>query len=200
MFILMKGKFYYNSLKNVKDYIRISRPYNGKVLINVLREHLEPGSTILEIGMGPGKDMDMLIKNYHITGSDLSSVFLEEYRKRQAGADLMILDARTLEIEKTFDCIYSNKVLHHLSKDGLLVSLKRQAKFLNPGGLIMHSFWEGDREDVLSGMRFVYYRIEQLRKIFSGYFEILGIKAYEEELPGDSIWVLAKRKAYQAGD
>lgn len=191
----MKNDFYYNSKKNVEDYIRMARPYNGKELISQLKKYLESGSKILELGTGPGKDMDILVKNYLVTGSDLSQVFLELYRERQPDSDLIILDARTLEITNNFDCIYSNKVLHHLSKEELNESLQKQAKLLNPGGLVMHSFWEGDREDTLSGLRFVYYRLEHLRDIFSRYFDIIGIEAYEEELPGDSLWVLGRRKA-----
>ena len=190
----MSKNFYYGSRKNVEDYIQMAKPYNGKELIRQLKKYLEPGSKILELGTGPGKDMDILLKNYRVTGSDLSPVFLELYRERQPDSNLILLDARTLEITDNFDCIFSNKVLHHLSKEELHLSLKKQAKLLNPAGLVMHSFWEGDREEILSGLRFIYYRLEDLRIIFSRYFDIIGIEAYEEELPGDSVWVLGRRK------
>ncbi len=190
----MEKEFFYNSRKNVEDYIRMAKPYNGKELIHKLKKHLKPGSEILELGTGPGKDMDILLKNYAVTGSDLSPVFLEIYRKRKPEANLMVLDAHRLDIAESFDCIYSNKVLHHLSKTELRESLRKQVKILNPGGLVMHSFWEGGREDILSGLRFVYYRLEDLKDIFSRYFDLIAIEAYEEELPGDSVWVLGRRK------
>ena len=34
------------------------------------------GSTLLELGMGPGKDLDLLKKTYSVTGSDSSKIFV----------------------------------------------------------------------------------------------------------------------------
>ena len=110
--------------KNVADYIRMADGYEGKELVIKLEKYLKAGSTLLELGMGPGKDLDMLIEKYKVTGSDNSQVFLDRYHKMNPKAELLKLDAVTLETEKQFDCIYSNKALHHLTPDELVRSLQ----------------------------------------------------------------------------
>lgn len=186
--------FYYNSKKNVLNYIKMAEPYNGQILINRLKKHLQPGSSVLELGMGPGKDLDILKKLYKVTGSEMSKVFLDLYREKDADADLLLLDAKYPDTQRNFDCVYSNKVLHHLTRDELRRSLQKQSDILYPGGLVMHSFWEGDREEVLSGLTFVYYPASGLEEIFSEYFEIIEVETYSEMFPGDSIWILGRKK------
>jgi len=100
-----------------------------------LREYLPDGTSILELGMGPGVDLDILSEVYQASGSDLSPLFLDRYSVRHPGTDLLLLDAINIETDRTFDAIYSNKVLHYLSKSKLVESLLRQHEMLNPGGL-----------------------------------------------------------------
>ncbi len=49
-------------------------------LLKVLKNYVEKDSKVLELGMGPGKDLDLLSNSYIATGSDSSKVFLELYR------------------------------------------------------------------------------------------------------------------------
>ena len=109
---------YYKDKENVKKYIEMAKGYDGKYLIEILNKYLSEGSSVLELGMGPGKDLNILSKYYDVTGSDYSKLFLDLYREkyRNMKVDLLVLDARTLDTSKTFDCIYSNKVLYHLTK------------------------------------------------------------------------------------
>ena len=51
-----------------------------------LRARLPAGTTVLEIGTGPGKDLDMLLETFEAVGSDYSQVFLDRYRARRADA------------------------------------------------------------------------------------------------------------------
>ena len=55
-------------------------------------------------------------KYYKVTGSDSSQVFVDRYKKLHPEADVFQLDAKSLDINRNFDCIYSNKVLLHLTK------------------------------------------------------------------------------------
>ncbi len=189
----MKKKFYYNEKKNVLDYIRMAEPYNGKVLIEKTETFLTPGASILELGMGPGKDMDQLSLNYKVTGSDLSKEFIDMYKEKNPAAEAYILDAHSIKTDQHFDCIFSNKVLHHLSKKELSESIKRQYEILNARGIVIHSFWEGDREDILSGLRFVYYRKNFLESMFAESFEILCSHIYSEVFPNDSVCIAGRK-------
>jgi len=62
----------------------------------------------LELGIGLGKDFNILKKSYAVTGSDNSQVFLDKYKQKHPDADLLFLDAVTIQTDRKFDCIYSN--------------------------------------------------------------------------------------------
>ncbi len=127
---------FYDDEDNVETYVKMAEGYDGRELVAALRQHLPPGATVLELGMGPGKDLALLAEAFTATGSDRSEIFLRRYRRDHPDADLLLLDAVTLETERCFDAIYSNKVLHHLSVDELRKSLHRQVARLNADGLL----------------------------------------------------------------
>ena len=184
---------YFDERKNVDEYIQMAEGYDGRELIAILAKHLPGGSTVLELGMGPGKDLDLLARTYTVTGSDSSSVFLDLYREQHPAADLLILDAVSLTTARTFNGIYSNKVLHHLAKPDLQRSFARQQELLTDGGLLMHSFWHGAKEEEMQGLRFVYYTEEELLNTVGPGFEIVATDRYQEFEPGDSLYVLLRK-------
>jgi len=142
----------------------MAESYDGAELIKILQKYLPENSTVLELGIGPGKDMDILKKSYTVTGSDNSQIFLDKYKEKYQDADLLLLDAVTLQTDRKFDCIYSNKVLHHLTKEDLAKSLQRQKDVLNSNGIVFHSFWKGNKVENMDGLLFTYYEIEDLKK------------------------------------
>ena len=183
---------FYNTENGVADYIKMADGYDGKELIAELRPHLKSGATVLELGMGPGKDIDLLAEHYTVTGSDFSNIFLDRYRADNPDADLLQLDAITIETDRYFDAIYSNKVLHHLSDTELAQSVDRQSNVLSDDGLVLHSFWYGARVEEIAGMTF-YYRDEKfLRNLFADRFEIVSMTKYAEMEEEDSVYVIAR--------
>jgi ubiquinone/menaquinone biosynthesis C-methylase UbiE len=126
---------FYDDESNVNEYVRSAEGFDGRVAITRLREYLDPGSAVLELGMGPGTDLGILAETYQVTGSDTSEVFLRRYREKHPEAEVFNLDAVTININRTFDCVYSNKVLYHLSPVDLRASLERQRAVLREEGL-----------------------------------------------------------------
>lgn len=187
-------KNYYQDLDNVQNYISMSEGIDGKNLIDILKKHLQKNASVLELGMGPGKDLELLSKEYTTTGSDISDVFLNRYSHTHPDADLIKLDAQKLNTERKFDCIYSNKVLHHLTSKQLKKSIKKQKKLLNDQGLLFHSFWRGDLEESYNGLKFVYYTKDELYKYFSEDYEVVDIQTYSEMEEEDSIYVILKNQ------
>jgi len=183
---------FFDDEKNVKSYIEMADGYDGKNLIDILKKYLNPGASLLELGMGPGKDLDMLKEDYRVTGSDLSQIFIDRYEKVNPGADLLLLDAVAIETDRTFDSIYSNKVLHHLTKGALLKSMKRQKEVVHKDGILLHSFWKGDKTEEFEGLFFQYYLGDELRRSFEPHFDILHIASYTEMEDNDSIVVVLK--------
>ena len=184
---------YFDERKNVEDHIRMAAGYDGRELIAVLKQYLPAGSTVLELGMGPGMDLDLLAETYSVTGSDSSGIFLDLYRERHPTADLMKLDAASIETERTFDCIYSNKVLHHLTRADLRRSFRRQREVLNKGGLLMHSFWYGDKEEEHHGLRFVYYTEVGILEAAGAGLDLVVMARYTEMEEGDSFYILLRK-------
>ena len=185
---------YYHTPESVAEYIQMAKDVNGQELIDRLKTHLPEGSTVLELGSGPGTDWEILAKDYTVTGSDLSEEFLKHLRTAFPQGNFLHLDASTPEIDHTFGAIYSNKVLHHLTNEALLHSAERQAAILEPGGIISHSFWKGTGDEVFKGMYVNYHDETSLERIFTPHFNILSLTDYAEFETGDSIQLLAKKR------
>lgn len=185
---------YFNNEKNVRDYIKMAEGYDGAELIKELKDFLPAGSTVLELGMGPGVDLDILKQDFAVMGSDSSNVFIDLYKTKYPNADLQMIDALEMDVDRSFDCIYSNKVLHHLKRGQLELSLARQKEHLNPGGLLFHSFWAGQGEESMHGLLFSYYDENELTSLFQLDYKILKMDRYKEMKTNDSIFVLARKK------
>jgi cyclopropane fatty-acyl-phospholipid synthase-like methyltransferase len=184
---------YYDSEKNVNDYIEMAKGFDGAELIKVLRNHLPEGSTVLELGMGPGKDLALLAEWYEATGSDSSRVFVDLYRRSHPESDLLLLDATTMETDRSFDGVYSNKVLQHLTKEQLRVSLQKQRYVLKSRGVLMHSFWYGTGEEEHQGLLSVYYTEIDLENLVGKSYEVEELERYKEMEDGDSIYMVLRK-------
>ena len=184
----------FDTEKGVEQYINMAKGYDGAELIKILQEFVPQNSKVLELGMGPGTDLDILNKNFTVTGSDNSQVFLDRYKKQNPNADLLKLDAVTLSTDRTFDCIYSNKVLHHITSKDLKKSFQRQKDILNPDGIAFHSFWKGDEDENFDGLLFIKYQDGDLKEIMGDIFDILKIETYAEMEKDDSLYVVLKNR------
>ena len=185
---------YWNDKKNVEEYIKMSEGYDGRELIDILKKYLPEGSSVLELGMGSGKDFDILNETFIASGTDISSVFVEMYKKNHKNADVFVLDAINLQTERKFDCIYSNKTLQHLTKSEFIQSLKKQKELLNPNGILFHSLWQGDTEEFYGNLLFVYYTKETLTNIVRNDFDIIEMNSYTEMEEQDSLYMILKKQ------
>ena len=104
------------------------------------------------------------------------------------------MDAITLDTPRTFDCIYSNKVLQHLTVDEHIESINAQARVLNSEGIILHTFWHGQGEVDYDGLRFQYYDESKIESLYKKDYEILTICRYTEDEPDDSVYLIARKK------
>jgi len=187
---------FYNDALKVDEYEKMCDGYDGTELYQVLDKHLAKSATLLELGSGPGNDIQYLQKKYSVTGSDLSEEFLLRCRKRFDNISFKQLDAVLIETEQTFDCVFSNKVLHHLDRESLKKSLQRQQQVIKSNGLFAHTFWLGDKEFTMEGMLFVFYDREELLNLVSQYFTIRDTYDYKEFEEGDSIFIVAENDRF----
>jgi len=185
---------YYKTKESVEEYIELAKDVNGAELIEKLKQVLPLNSNLLEIGSGPGTDWEILNELYTVIGSDNSPQFLNHLIAKYPNGQFLNLDAITINTSKTFDGIYSNKVLQHLKDNELSDSIKRQSEILNINGIICHSFWKGKGFEVFKGLYVNYHNEEKLKDYFKDYFEILSIISYQEFEEGDSILLIGKKK------
>ena len=189
----MKGK-YYKTKESVEEYIKLAKDVNGKLLIEKLKQILPFNSTLLEIGSGPGTDWNILNEFYDVIGSDNSIEFLNHLVSKNPKGEFIELDAISLKTDTKFDCIYSNKVMHHLKDDELIISVKGQNRILNNKGIICHSFWKGQGSEIFKGLFVNYHSITTLTKVYQEYFQILSIENYKEFDDDDSLLLIARKK------
>lgn len=195
---------YFDDESNVEQYINMTDGYDGTEIVDFFRRHVPEGSKVLELGMGPGRDFDLLSRIYKMTGSDYSSVFVDRYRTGHPDADLLVMDAVLLETGRVFDAVYSNKVLIHLTEKELVRSLRRQAEILSPGGTAFHTFWTGTGEEKIEDLHFTYWQPDKFSEMIkTGLadkrgaeqpFEIVELVEYAEETENDSFYIVLKKK------
>jgi len=185
---------YFDNKDNASDYIEMSRDYDGRELIEILRTFLPEGASILELGMGPGRDYEILKRDFQVLGTDKSQAFLDLYWEKNPEEKLLLLDARKLDLEGSFHWIFSNKVLHHLNTQELHSSLLQQSQLLKPGGIIFHTFWLGEGEYNYEGIHFNYYRPKEVITLAEEVYHILSVQDYGEEEPGDSFYIILQKK------
>ena len=183
---------FYDDPENVKTYIQMCEGYDGSNIHHALANNLPVNSSLLELGSGAGLDIEVLQESYAVTGSDLSDEFLRICKEKHPKIPFLKLDALKLNVDDKFDCIYSNKVLHHLTETELKESLKQQTAILTRSGMIAHSFWLGEGNEEMSGLLFTYYTEDRLTDIISESFEILSTLKYEELEESDSLFVIAR--------
>ena len=168
--------------------------YNGRYIISRLKNHLNQKSKLLEIGSGPGTDWNILNENYMVVGSDNSKEFLKHLSENNPDGKFINLDAVTLSTNLKFDGIYTNKVLHHLTKKELEISITRQSEILNTKGVICHSFWAGEGSETYNGLFVNYHTMKELKHLFASCFEIQIMEPYKEFETDDSIFLIGVKK------
>jgi len=181
---------FYDSEDNVKQYIEMAEGFDGRELIEILKKFVPEDSSILELGMGPGVDLEILSNSYDVTGSDNSIVFLDRFRKSHPDFKLINLDITNIQCDTQFDCVYSNKVLHHLTDEALRESLLQQKSLLQDDGVLFHTFWQGKDVGEIEGMLFNYHTVDSLKKIIGDTYKIVEIEPYSEMENNDSLYII----------
>lgn len=185
---------YFDHKRNVENYIKMMAGFDNTEIIEAVFNSLPSGKSMLELGIGSGMDLDLLKKAYTIVGSDVSKAFLDAYRKKDSETPLCQLNAVSIDIDQTFDYIYSNKVLIHLTDSHLKTSFKNQAAHLNEGGLVFHTFWFGKGREHHHGVLFNYHTPESVITMAAPWFNLVRKVRYSEMETDDSFYIVLEKK------
>ncbi len=185
---------YFNKRENVDLYSSMMQNYDNSFIINEVKKILPQNSSLLELGMGTGVDLISLSQYYSVIGSDYSPLFISDF-KQKSNLNVCVLNAVTIDINKKFDCIFSNKVLQHLSIDDFSISLVNQSKHLTKNGILFITLWHGEHREEFEcngALRFVYYDEKTLKKLLPNTIQLENIILYSEFEKDDSIIIILK--------
>jgi SAM-dependent methyltransferase len=99
---------------------------------------LAEGSTVLEVGCGPGTDAPPLARDRRYVGLDLSVVQLELARKRVPSGLFVCGDLATVAFRpETFDGIVGFSVFNHVPRPEVPRAFASFMTWLRPGGYLM---------------------------------------------------------------
>lgn len=102
------AKFYDAVIGNSKD--------SSDYVLSKIKRYNKNAESVLEIGCGTGNILHGLLKNYNVTGVDISEEMLKIAKKKIPKGKFYLQDIRNFRIEKKFDvilCIYDT--INHLT-------------------------------------------------------------------------------------
>ncbi len=132
--------------------------------ISILKEHLPKFQKVLELGSNKGDDLKLLDEYYEVIASEDEKVKTRYLKDTFIGIRVILVDKIELDLQKKFDCIFSNEKLDKYSLEEIELSFENQKKLLNKDGIIFHIF---DSSKV---------RIEEIVKIVEKNYELIESK------------------------
>jgi ubiquinone/menaquinone biosynthesis C-methylase UbiE len=109
--------------------------------------YLAPGSRILDIGCGHGRDMAwMELQGFSATGIDISSGMLSQARQLVRGEVLHMDMCHLTFPERSFEGVWCCSSLLHVPQAQAQEALRHMRRVLVPGGMFFLSLLEGDGE------------------------------------------------------
>jgi trans-aconitate 2-methyltransferase len=123
----------------------------GAALLELLQP--KPGERILDLGCGTGAlTRQIAAAGAEVVGIDSSTEMIEQARRSFPQLHFEVADARTFALDREFDAIFSNAVLHWVKEPEQAVARIRAA--LKCGGRFVAEFGgRGNTEKLADGLR-----------------------------------------------
>lgn len=120
-------------------------PATPSPLVAELTALLPVGSSVLELGSGPGRDADALeAAGFAVDRTDAAASFVA--LQHHAGHPARLLDVRDADFGGLYDGVFANAVLLYVARPRLGGVLSRARAATRPGGVMIASFKKGDGE------------------------------------------------------
>lgn len=177
----------------------VRRWFLGEVLAR-----LGEGSTVLELGCGPGTDAAALSAARRYVGVDLSGAQLSIAQQRVPGATFVQGDFTSMAFPAaSFDGVVAFYVFMHIPQEELRPTFERIFAWLRPGGWLMLSLSTIEAEDRVEEWldapmffaRFTPELSEQLLSETGFHLEMSEVREEEDERygPTEFHWVVARK-------
>lgn len=128
---------------NARRPPEVRRWFLGEVLAR-----LDEGSTVLELGCGPGTDAAELSAGRRYLGVDLSRVQLSIAQQRVPHATFVLGDFTSMAFRPaSFDGVVAFYAFNHVPRDAVAPTFERVFGWLRPGGRLMTTLLMIEAED-----------------------------------------------------
>jgi SAM-dependent methyltransferase len=123
-------------------------PETRRRFLGEIADRLGEGSSVLELGCGPGTDAGALSEGRRYVGVDLSLAQLAIARRRVPDARFVLGDLTSMSFRPaSFDGVVALYVFMHVPQADLAPTFGRIFEWLRPGGRLMLSLSTIDAED-----------------------------------------------------
>ena len=147
---------------------------------DVFLKHVKPGSRILDIGFGSGRDMFYFeSKGYQVSGIDPTPAFYQNMKEK--GYDVYHIPSEELSFNNEFDAIWACASLLHVQRCNLHDVLVRCNHALKDNGIMYCSFKYGDLETIRNERYFNYLNEQSFTEILKD----TGFTILETYITGD---------------
>lgn len=182
-------KDYYQ--ENAKEYIGKTMNADVSDLYSKFEKYLPPGSKILDLGFGSGRDsLYFLSKGYEVYSLDPCQAFIE-HGKEIGLPHVLQSRAEDLDLNDTFDAIWANASMLHVVSNMLKGVFLRCARSLKDGGIMYCSFKYGDFEGERGGRYYVDLTEETIANCIRDAFEIKEMFVSKDSLGRGESWLNA---------
>jgi ubiquinone/menaquinone biosynthesis C-methylase UbiE len=158
--------------KNIKDYEMLAEDFSRTRQftwdIEILSQYTSDGDTVLDLGCGNGRLLEVLKKHrIEYFGPDASKKLIEIARQKYPQNKFEVGDILNLPYsDNFFNKVFAIRTLHHIpSKEFRLQALKEIRRVLKPGGVLILTVWN------VWGSK---YKINLLRVIKYSFLKIIG--------------------------
>lgn len=127
------------------------------------------GSSVLELGSGPGRDAAALEEaGLDVTRTDGAASFVSRFHA--AGLEARVLDVTAEDFGGPFDAIFANAVLLHVARSRLRGVMEVAHRATHAGGMLVASFKKGDGDEwserkLDAPRHFTYWQEDDLRHV-----------------------------------
>lgn len=162
---------------------------------------LPPGSRVLDLGCGGGRDaLAMIAAGHRVDPTDGSSSVARK-AEELLGVPVRVMRFEDLDACEDYDAVWASASLLHVPRAALPSILSRVRSALKPGGLHLASYKAGGREGRDShGRYFNYLSRDQVMEMYerSGEWEMISVSEYtgggfDRGAQGPWVAVLARR-------
>jgi len=178
--------------KNAAAYFRSTAGIDPSVFLKPLAGRLEPGSRILDIGCGSGRDLRWLKeRGYRVKGLE-ASPSLASLARNHAGCEVLVADFLSHDFSREeADALLLIGALVHLDKKRAGSALKRMLQVLSGPKYVLVSLKEGEGVlETADGRMFTLWSDAEARDVL-GSLSLMVIEAFRQPSPvraGD-VWL-----------